>query len=109
MVGELARYPWAYGEDHPLRVRFGPDWSTYFTVVSTNPRVFIVPSEGYEGGSHPVRWANQLRSYDRLWFVESPPLSLNPTYAALVADGWHPVRTLTVTGGAAILLERGPG
>ena len=83
VVGELARYPWAYDEDHPLRVRFGPDWSTYFTVVSTDPRVFIVPSEGYEGGSHPARWADELRPYGRLWFVESPPLSLNPTYAAL--------------------------
>ena len=109
VVGELARYPWAYDEDRPLRVRFGPDWSTYFTVVSTDPRVFIVPSEGYEGGSHPARWADELRPYGRLWFVESPPLSLNPTYAALLADGWHRVRTLTVTGGAAILLERTSG
>ena len=109
VVGELARYQWAYDEDHPLRIRFGPDWSTYFTVVSTDPRVFIVPSEGYEGGSHPARWANELRRYDRVWFVECPPLSLNPTYAALLADGWHPERTLTVTGGAAILLVRSPG
>ncbi len=107
VVGELARYPWAYYEDHPLRLRFGIDWSTNFTVVSTDPDVFIVPSEYYEGGSQPVRWANAMSRYRRVWFVESPPLSLNPTYAALVHDGWHRVRTLNVHGGAAILLERG--
>ena len=108
VIGELARYQWAYYEDDPLRLRFGPDWSTYFTVVSTDPRVFIVPSEGYEGGSDPARWANELRRYDRVWFVECPPLSVNPTYAALLADGWHPEQTLNVTGGAAILLVRSP-
>ena len=36
----------------------------------------------------------------------TPPLSVNPTYAALVRDGWHPVRTLHAAGCAAILLER---
>jgi hypothetical protein len=45
VVGELTRYPWAYYEDQPLRLRFGPAWATYFTVTSTDPKVFIVPSE----------------------------------------------------------------
>ena len=85
VVGELTRYPWAYYEDHPLRLRFGPDWATYFTVTSTNPTVFIVPSEYYEGDAHPARWAAAFGNDHRLWFVLTPPLSLNPTYAALVA------------------------
>ena len=106
VVGELARYPWAYYLDHPLRLRFGSDWSTNFTVTSTNPKVFIVPSEFYEGGSTPARWANAFRDDRRLWFVETPPLSLNPTYAALRRDGWHPVRKLHAPGASAILLER---
>ena len=106
VVGELARYPWAYYLDSPLRPRFGSDWSTNFTVTSTNPKVFIVPSEFYEGGSTPARWANAFRNDRRLWFVESPPLSLNPTYAALRRDGWHRVRTLHAQGVSAILLER---
>ncbi len=106
VVGELARYPWAYYEDRPLQLRFGPNWAAYFTVTSTDPKVFIAPSEYYEGGSHPQRWANALRGPYRIWFVESPPLSLNPTYAALLHDGWHRVRTLTAPGCAAILLER---
>jgi hypothetical protein len=106
VVGELTRFPWAYYEDHPLRLRFGPDWATSFTVTSTDPNVFIVPSEYYEGGSHPARWADQFRGEHRLWFVLTPPLSLNPSYAALVHDGWRPVRTLHADGCAAILLER---
>jgi len=106
VVGELTRYPWAYYEDHPPRLRFGPDWATYFTVTSTDPQVFIAPSESYEGGSHPARWAGAFRNDHRLWFVLTPPLSLNPTYAALLRQGWHPVRTLRAAGCAAILLER---
>jgi hypothetical protein len=106
VVGELTRYPWAYYEDHPLRLRFGPDWATGFTVTSTDPRVFIVPSEHYESGGPPPRGGRALRDDHRLWFVLTPPLSLNPTYAALVHQGWHPVRTLHAGGCAAILLER---
>jgi hypothetical protein len=106
VVGELTRYPWAYYEDDPLRLRFGPDWATSFTVTSTDPKVFIVPSEHYEGGSQPARWAGAFRNDHRLWFVVTPPLSLNPTYAALVHQGWHPEWTLHAAGCAAILLER---
>ncbi len=106
VVGELTRYPWAYYEDRPLRLRFGPAWATYFTVTSTDPKVFIVPSEHYEGGSQPTRWAGAFRNDHRLWFVLTPPQSLNPTYAALVHQGWHAVRTLRAAGCAAILLER---
>ncbi len=106
VVGELTRYAWAYYEDHPPRVRFGPDWSTSFTVTSTDAQVSIVPSEYYEGGSHPARWASAFRNDHRLWFVLTPPLSLNPTFAALVRQGWRPVRTLHAAGCAAVLLER---
>jgi hypothetical protein len=106
VVGELMRYPWALYEDSTLRLRFGTDWSAGFTVVSTQPDVFIAPSEVYEGGSTPAKWATQMRGYRRLWFVEAPPLSLNPLYASLRADGWRPVSTLHEPGCAAILLTR---
>jgi hypothetical protein len=106
VVGELTRYPWAYYEDQPLHLRFGPAWATYFTVTSTSSNVFIVPSEYYEGDSQPARWARSFRNDHRLWFVLTPPVSLNPSYAALIRQGWHPVRTLHGTGCAAILLER---
>ena len=82
VVGELTRYPWAYSEDHPLRLRFGPDWATHVTVTTTDPKVFIVPSGYDEGGSQPARWASAFRHDHRLWFVVTPPLSLNPTDAA---------------------------
>ena len=106
VVGELMRYPWALYEDSSLRLRFGLDWSAGFTVTSTQPDVFIAPSEVYEAGSTPAKWAEQMGHYRRLWFVEALPLSLNPLYASLRADGWRPVNTLHKTGCAAILLTR---
>ena len=69
VVAELMRYPWALSEDRPLHLEFGPNWSTGFTVLSTQPNTFIVPSEYYEGGSDPSRWARRLRPYRRLWYV----------------------------------------
>lgn len=106
VVGELMRYSWALYEDRNPHIEFGPDWSTGFSVVSTDPSTFIVPSELYEGGSRPAHWATLMSTYRRLWFVESSPLSLNPTYEALRRSGWRPVRTLRAPGCAAILLER---
>jgi len=106
VVAELMRYPWALYEDRPPHLEFGSDWSTGFTVLSTRPDTFIVPSEYYEGGSHPSRWARQLRPYRRLWYVYARPLRLNPSYAALVAAGWHPVTTIAAAGAKAVLLQR---
>ena len=106
VVGELMRYPWALYEDSTLRLEFGSEWSAGFTVVSTQPNVFIAPSEVYEVGSTPGRWATQMGRYRRLWFVETDPLSLNPLYASLRAEGWRPVETLKATGCSALLLTR---
>jgi hypothetical protein len=108
VVGELMRYPWALYEDRPPHLVFGSNWSTGFTVVSTRPDTFIVPSEGYEGGSDPALWARQLRPYRRLWYVYAPPRRSNPSYAALVAAGWRPRTTISAAGGDAVLLQR-PG
>lgn len=109
IVSELMSYSWALYEDPHPRIAFGPDWSTGFTVASTDRNTFIVPSEFYEGGSRPAHWASMMSKYRRLWFIETPPLSLSPTYQALRRSGWHPVRTLEASGCAAILLERSPG
>jgi hypothetical protein len=108
VVDELMRYPWAYDEDNPLRLEFGGNWSTGFTVISTQPRVFIAPSEYYEGGSDPTAWTRHMASFTRLWFVETPPLQLSPFYSSLRQAGWRPVATIRATGCAAILLERTP-
>jgi hypothetical protein len=106
VVGELMRYSWAYDEEPSVRVVFGPDWSTGFSVASTSPDTFIVPSEYYEGGSKPAAWAASMSRFHRIWFVETPPLNLNPTYEALVDDGWRRVTTIAAPGCSAILLER---
>ena len=106
-VSELLRYPWAYDEDHPPAVRFGSDWSTKFTVLSTDPGVFIAPSEDYEGGSDPKAWAAAMAGSGRIWYVAALPLDLyQPSYKALLADGWHPAATLDAAGCSATLLVR---
>jgi hypothetical protein len=106
VVGELMRYPWGLYQETPLRIEFGSDWSTGFTVVSTNPNVYIVPSEVYERGFDPSRWAGGMSRYNRLWFVWAPPLSLNPAYEALVHDGWHRIAFVSAAGCDATLLVR---
>ena len=109
-VSELMRYPWAYYEDDPPAVRFGSDWATKFTVVSTDPNVFIAPSEDYEGRSVPKTWAAEmtLTGTGRIWYVAALPRDrYQPSYTDLLADGWHPATTLAAAGCSATLLVRG--
>jgi hypothetical protein len=106
VVGELMRYPWGLYEDNPVRIEVGPDWAAGFTVASSNPNVYIVPSEFYERGFDPTQWAATMSSYNRLWFVWAPPLSLNLAYAALIRDGWHQIAFVSAAGCDATLLER---
>jgi hypothetical protein len=107
-VSELMRYPWALYEDPHLHLVFGTEWATGFTVISTDPGTFIVPSEDYEGGSDPAAWAADMAPYKRLWYVWFPPLGGHaPSYAALLRQGWHPSGvTLTESDCAATLLVR---
>jgi hypothetical protein len=106
-VSEQMRYPWSLYEDRPPHIEFGPNWATDFTVVSTQPGVFIVPSEIYERGSQPTVWAQRMRRYRRLWYVNWYAGGFaSPSYTGLLADGWHQVSSITVPGCAAILLER---
>ncbi len=107
-VDELMRYPWALYEDPTPKIEFGTEWAAGFTVKSTDPRVFIAPSEFYEGGSDPSAWTKAMARYSRLWFVETAPLSLSPFYRDLRAAGWNPVEVIQATGCGAILLERSP-
>jgi hypothetical protein len=108
-VSELARFGWAEEVGGPITLRFGSQWAPGFTVVSRDPRVFLAPSEYLEGDSRPAAWAAAERRAhaNRIWYVWSPPLAVfNPSFAALRADGWRPVRTLRATGISATLLVR---
>jgi hypothetical protein len=74
---------------------------------------FIVPSFKIEGDWQPGAWTRQLAHYRRLWVMEpaySSHPSLQPSpgsfYADLYRAGWHPVRSIVVTGAEAILLQR---
>jgi hypothetical protein len=94
-VNESMRYPWALYESDPLHVQLGADWSTNFTVVSTDPDIFIDPSE-------------DMSRYQRIWYVWSPVLSVFTfSYGALLGDGWHIEKTINAPGCAAYLLVRG--
>lgn len=106
VVSETMRYPWALYEDTSLRFVFNRRWATGFSIVNTQPGIFIAPSENYEGGSDPATWTKMMVSYKRLWFVETPPLSFSPFYTFLRKAGWHTVKITHATGCEALLLVR---
>jgi hypothetical protein len=109
-VNEVTRYPWAFYEDKPLRLEFGSDWSTGFTVVSTDQNVFIAPSEDYEGGAQLARWADDMAAYRRLWYVWTKPRSqFSASYEVFLRDGWRPVQTVQAPGCGATLLVHPAG
>ena len=106
-VSEVTRYPWAFYEDTPLDIEFGTEWSTGFTALSTDPKVFIAPSEDYEEGARLQQWVNDMARYRRIWYVWTQPLDENnKSYAVFLHQGWHPVQTLGASGGGATLLVR---
>lgn len=54
VVDAFLRYTWALYEDPHPDITFASDWMPGFSVVSTQPDVFIVPSYPNEGGSEPA-------------------------------------------------------
>lgn len=107
-ASELMRYSWALYETQP-RIEFGSYWAPGWTVISTDPRTFIVPSEYFEGQSRPAQWAAQMSRHKRLWFVWTEPRNFAPSYAALVADGWRHVLTVRASHASLYLMERTDG
>lgn len=89
----------------------GPGWGAGFTVLSTDPGVFVVPSEWWESGYTPTAWADTAAKAPRLWFIGTGPLTYHVhshDYQALVARGWQPQRWLVGSGGYAVLMTRPP-
>jgi hypothetical protein len=113
VVDAMLRYSWALYLDQSPHIELGGNWMPGFTVVSTQPDTFIVPSFAVEGDWHPQAWTRQLAHYRRLWIIEPaysarPSLQPQPTsfYAALYGAGWRPARDIVGTGAMAILLQR---
>ncbi len=113
VVDAMLRYSWALYVDQSPHIELGENWMPGFTVTSTQPTTFIVPSFAVEGDWHPQAWTQQLAHYQRLWLIEPafgahPSLQPQPTsfYAALYGAGWHPTRDIVGTGAVAILLQR---
>ncbi len=102
----LTRYPWAFYEDFPPHVKFGPKWLTGFTVVSTDPRVFIEPDD-YPTAAQRARWVNDMSAYPRVWLVETTPISRRREISKVFRRaGWLPVKTVYAPGCAATLFVR---
>jgi hypothetical protein len=113
VVDAMLRYPWALYEDQSPHIVLGQNWMTGFTVTSTQPNTFLVPSFDIEGEWRPHTWTQQLARYRRLWILE-PAYSTHPSlrppkhsfYGELYAGGWRPTRDIVGTGVVAILLQR---
>jgi hypothetical protein len=106
VVDSFLRYSWTLYEDPHPHIIFGSDWVTGFTVASTQPAVFIVPSFSFEGGYESATWIRNLAHYKRIWLVEVPPFTQSPMYAALHSAGWRPGKIIHATDCEAVLLER---
>jgi hypothetical protein len=106
VVEALMRYSWAYYEDSPLKPVFGLNWMPGFTVISTQPRVFIVPSLPIEGGSDPTTWVRDVTKLKRVWLVEPSSLQKSVIYPALKQAGWRTAKVIDAAGCQALLLER---
>ena len=113
VVDAMLRYTWALYEEQSPHIVLGSQWMTGFSVASTSPSTFIVPSFPGEGGWTPGRWIDQLAHYQRLWVLE-PSYSAHPStspqpgtfYLDLHRAGWTAIRSIDETGCMAILLQR---
>ena len=109
MTDPYTRYPWALYEESNVHVEFGRGWGAGFTVVSSQPDVFISPTEPWEDGYQPATWASNVTDAGRLWYVGTWYLTHNedPVYQALLAAGWKPQQEFDGTGGFVVLFTGG--
>jgi hypothetical protein len=111
VVAPGARFPWAYHETSPVRIRFGGQWDQGFTVRSGDPATFLAPECAVEPGYDPGAWSQVADGASRVWYVGSDSVcDAGPAgdrlYQDIVARGLHPVQRLDVEGGYVVLLER---
>jgi hypothetical protein len=106
LVDPYTRYPWALYQSDNTRILFGDDWGVGFTVASTDPHVFIAPSEPWERGFSPAVWTRRIRDARRVWYVGTRVLSVDddPIYQHLRSQRFTPMRTVQRKGSFAILM-----
>ena len=105
LVEGTARWPWAYGEDPGVTLRFGQGYNTGYAPVSSVKGVIIMPASSAETGFSAARAAKQVNDAKSLVTVayEFPGLPEPKLVAdALRASCWEPgvskkVTTYTVT------------
>jgi MFS family permease len=114
VVGQFSRYPYALYGAAPVRLVFSPAYSTGFAVVSSEPDVYILPAEYYEGGYDPDAAVRFASGYRRIWYIatdtpafDTPPSIQQNEYVPevrLVAAGFHVAERLRGEGAHADLL-----
>jgi 4-amino-4-deoxy-L-arabinose transferase-like glycosyltransferase len=109
LVDPYTRYDWTLYEAKQVHVVFGASWGAGFTVVSDQPNVFVSPSEPWEDGYQPRRWASKVSDARRLWYLGTDVVSRgkDPVYRALLAQGWRPQKEYTASGGFLVLMTGG--
>ncbi len=109
LVDPYTRYNWALHEARHVRVKFGNGWGAGFSVISDQPDAFVSPTETWEAGYQPDRWASQVADAGRVWYLGTWFLSrsVDPVYRALTAQGWAPQQEFAARGGFLVLLTGG--
>jgi hypothetical protein len=108
-VESPSRYPWALAYPQHVKIVLGAQWGAGFTPVSTDPHVFVVPTEWWEGGYDPTTWPDRVEKASRLWFIGTGPpgyRQISTDFRTLVANDWHVQKVIRGLGGYAALMTR---
>ena len=114
VVSQFSRYPYALYSTAPPRIVFSRNYSTGFTVASTEPDVLVMPAEYYEPGYDADAAVRFAAGRKRVWYIatdtpafDTPPAIQRNEYVAedrLLAAGYRVVDRIDGHGGHADLL-----
>jgi len=106
VVDAFLRYDWALSVEAQPRIVLGSAWMSGFSVLSTQPDVFVVPSFAAEGGVQDRAWARNLTRYRRIWYLQTTLQRPSALLLKLRGDGWRTGGEIRATGCMALLLQR---
>ncbi|MFN2606979.1 MAG: hypothetical protein ABR511_03635 [Acidimicrobiales bacterium] len=116
VVSPFSRYPWALVAPTRPAIAPSPRFATGFSVASTDPDVFLMPSEYVEDGYDPGVAVGFAADRRRVWYVatDTPASDTAPAVQAHEQDaeralggaGWRVADRVEAPGGHADLLVR---
>jgi hypothetical protein len=117
VVTPFSRYPYAFYSDAAPQFVVSQKYSAHFTVVSSDPSVYIMPAERYESGYDAHAAVNFANGRARVWYIatDSLPSDTPPVVQAqefepeqlLLRDGYRVAQHIDVHGAHADLLVNG--